>query len=53
MDLDWEHKYNKALMETKKEKKLVYLFYETGHQGSREPKGWYNVLDEVDLKKED
>jgi len=115
VDLDWEHDYNKALMEAKKEKKLVYLFIGADicrhcdrfykwtlskeevikymkknyvllymsrdrhkipdkfekygvpkhyfltsegkiiheDQGSREPAGWYDVLDEVDLKKED
>jgi len=115
VNLDWEHDYNKALAEAKKEKKLVYLFIGADKckycdrfykwtlskeevirymkknyvllymsrdqhkipdkfekygvpkhyfltpegkiihedQGSREVSGWYDVLDEVDLKKED
>ena len=115
LDLDWNHDYNKALIQAKKEHKLVYLFIGADHckycnrfykwtlskkeviekmekdyvlvymsrdkhkvpvqferygvprhyfltpegkivhedQGSREIEGWYDILDEVELKKED
>lgn len=115
LDLNWNHDYNKALQEAKKEHKLVYLFVGADHckycsrfykwtlskkeviekmkkdyvllymsrdkhkvparferygvprhyfltpkgtivhedQGSREKEGWYDILDEVDLKKDD
>jgi len=115
VDLDWNHDYEKALAQAKKEHKLVYLFIGADNcrycdrfykwtlsdgkvikdmeekyvliymsrdkhnvpdkfekhgvpyhyfltsdgeiihkdQGSREIEGWYDVLDEVDLKKDD
>lgn len=115
VDIPWNHDYNKALAQAKKEHKIVYLLigadeckyckrlyewtlskpevikrmqkdyvllymsrdqhkipkqYEKygaprhyfinykeeiihSDQGSREPEGWYDILDEVDLKKDD
>jgi len=115
VDIPWNHDYNKALAQAKKEHKIIYLFigadnckyckrlyewtlskpevikkmkkdyillymsrdqhdipkqYERygaprhyfinykeeiihSDQGSREPEGWYDILDEVDLKKDD